>query len=166
MAASKRAKTRSSKSRQTFVMDRYHRICRAELGELDDEAYYLLKNGQCLSFALAMAKELGTETVALVERKDSPEDNPWLIHIYAVGRDGSYWDVEGSEDETKEQLQAVESYRLREMSSLAAKRLVKKSMPLQNWRYGRSMVKPVLRWQAETESPVPEWPVASTLRAV
>lgn len=155
-------KLRLARSKRTLVMDRHYRICRAELGELDDDAYYLLKNGQCLSFALAMAKELGTDTVALLAREDSPEDSPWLVHIYAVGSDGSYWDVEGSEEGTKEALQSAEGYRLSEMSSLAAKRLVKKSLPLQNWRYGRSMVKPVLRWQAEAEFPESEWPVART----
>lgn len=63
-------------------------------GQLDENARRLYTNGQCLALATQLSKRIGTNTVVVyVDEQDNG-----LIHAYAVGRQGDYYDIEGEHD--------------------------------------------------------------------
>ena len=88
-------------------------------GQLDDEARFVFKNGQCLALAVELAKAAGTNMVAVwvdetEDRGYNPETGEALfdengnsapyvydaiIHAHAIASDGKLYDIDGDLEE-------------------------------------------------------------------
>jgi len=133
-------------------------------GELTSEANWILKNGQCLSFASELAAAFGTDKVAVIHRPEPSDNLAWdnekgeplldedgeeyfetyenIVHAYAVAPNGKYWDVDG--EHSSEKLEILASENISEYDSPQAKNLYESFMSSQNREFSRSLIRPVL----------------------
>lgn len=75
------------------VRDAYGMRVAVTPGQLDDDADYVLMNGQCVGLAVAIAQDRGWGVAV-----HTYTDQGLVKHAYAVDEDGTYWDVRGEND--------------------------------------------------------------------
>lgn len=146
-------------------------------GTLNKDTEWLFTNGQCLALAVGLSKAFGTDKVAIVTHvyedddiiydDESGEEIPLLVegpkHVYAVDKNGEYWDVygnadpegvneaenitfvvpEGNEDRLEYKVEEGDS-RLLTLSSNEAKIRFEGYLPNQDYEFAQSVVAQVV----------------------
>lgn len=152
-----------------------------EYGVYDDQARELLMKGQCLGFALELAKAFGTNRVAVHHQTleddelawDEETDEPLLdengetynrtyespYHVYAIAPDGSYWDGLGRAP--KALIEPIENGQLDEYDSDDAEALYSGYMGEQSRGWAKSLIPKMLQEEAAKKtgdflSPLPQ----------
>lgn len=136
-------------------------------GQLDDEARFVFRNGQCLALAVELAKAAGTNMVAIwvdetEEASYDPETSEALfdkdgnpiplvydaiIHAHAIASDGKLYDIDGDlneEDVVMVGLDSQPNGRLIKLSTDEAIDKFEDYMTQQRYEFARTFVTSIL----------------------
>lgn len=154
----------SDESIEHYVEDNWGDTSLLKAGVLNEEANWILKNGQCLGFAAELAEKFGTDRIAVISVEEESDELAWdeelnqpaldedgseymlryrnIVHAYAIDTSGNYWDIDGMRAPDSFELSSDEQFD--EHSTADAIASYEGFMSEQDREWSSSLIKPML----------------------